>query len=132
MDVFELIDRIKNTTAGELSYRQIAIELNKKMTIPISCIVFGILGIPLGIKPTRAVKSRGFVVGILTVLVYYLAQITGDALVETGRLAPIVGTWAPIVFFSILSVYLLIRTAHEKPLPVRIPNLLKSILPRKR
>lgn len=115
MTVFELLRQMKQPSAENASYEQLAIELNKKMTIPLSCLVFGILGIPLGITPTRAVKSRGFVVGIITVLIYYLVQITGNAFVETGRLAPVIGAWAPLALFSLLSVYLFGRVAREKP-----------------
>lgn len=127
MTVLELIENIKKQKTGDLSYREMAIELNKKLTIPISCIVFGIIGIPLGIKPSRSVKSRGFVIGIFTVLIYYLAQITGDALVETGKLPVFIGTWAPNMLFGIVGAYLLVRSADEKPLTVRLPDSLKSL-----
>jgi lipopolysaccharide export system permease protein len=121
MTIVELAAMLKKSAADESVHREMAIELNKKLTIPISCIVFGILGISLGIRPNRSFQSKGFVVGVFTILVYYLIQITGDALVETGRLSPLLGTWAPNVILGILGLYLLVSVAEEKPLTPRIP-----------
>ncbi len=66
-------------------------EVHKKFSIPLSCIFFGLLALPLGITSHRAVKSRGFAVGIMIVTAYYLLRIGGEALVETGRLVS--GCW---------------------------------------
>ena len=45
--------------------RELAIELNKKLTIPVSCLVFALIGMPLGIRAHRSVRSRGFTIGLL-------------------------------------------------------------------
>ena len=69
---------------------------------PLSCIFFALLALPLGITHHRAVKSRGFAVGIIVVALYYLLRIGGEALVETGHLTPEVGVWTPNLIFAIL------------------------------
>ncbi|MDO8785755.1 MAG: LPS export ABC transporter permease LptF [Syntrophales bacterium] len=115
----EMVEQMKSPSLEEKIFRELAIELNKKFSIPVSCIVFGILGIPLGIRAHRSVRSRGFSLGLLVVLLYYLLQLGGDALVETGRLSPLVGTWAPNVVFGTVGIYLLIMTAKEKPVGFR-------------
>ncbi|MDD4357319.1 MAG: LptF/LptG family permease, partial [Smithellaceae bacterium] len=86
--------------------RELAIEVHKKFSLPLSCIFFGLLALPLGITSHRAVKSRGFAVGIIIVAAYYLLRIGGEALAETGRLSPAVGVWTPNVLFAIAGVLL--------------------------
>jgi len=132
MTYVELLKTIKTADIDPLHKRQIAIEMHKKLTIPISCLVFGMIGIPLGIRPTRSVKSKGFVVGIFIVLAYYLLQISGDALAETGRLSPVIATWTPNVLFGLSGIYLLIFAAREKPISISIPDWLTKLLAKKR
>jgi len=114
MTVRELADKIRNRSLEGAVLREMAIELNKKMTIPLSCLVFGILAAPLGIRAHRAVRSRGFTIGLAIVLVYYLMRMSGEALAETGRISPALGTWAPILLFGAAGVYLFLMAAREK------------------
>ncbi|MDI6777501.1 MAG: LPS export ABC transporter permease LptF [Syntrophales bacterium] len=116
MTVRELVEKMKSPRLEETALRELAIELNKKFSIPTSCIIFGILGISLGIRAHRSVKSRGFTIGLFTVLIYYLLQLGGDALVETRGLSPLIGTWTPNVIFGMVGIYLFIMAAKEKPL----------------
>jgi lipopolysaccharide export system permease protein len=71
------------------------------------------LALPLGIRNHRAVKSRGFTVGIIIATSYYLLRIGGEALVETGRLSPAVGVWTPNFIFALLGIYLFYMAYRE-------------------
>ncbi len=102
MTMSELLIKMKNPGLDAAAIRELAIEVHKKFSIPLSCIFFALLAMPLGITHHRAVKSRGFAVGIIVVALYYLLRIGGEALVETGRLTPEVGVWTPNLIFAIL------------------------------
>lgn len=93
--------------------RELAIELHKKVTIPLSCLVFALIGTPLGIRAHRSVRARGFTIGLGLVLIYYLLRLSGEALVETGRLAPAIGTWTPNVLFALAGLLLFVASARE-------------------
>jgi len=116
MSLFELASEMKGSGAEKASFREILIELNKKFTIPLSCIVFGLLAIPFGVARNVSGRSRGFVTGIFLVMSYYVLQLSGEALGETGRISPILGAWAPNIILGSLGVYLLIMAGQEKPL----------------
>ena len=49
----------------------------QKFSIPVACLVFGIIGLALGLSSARDTKMAGFVVGLVVVFVYY-------ALLEVG------------------------------------------------
>lgn len=104
MTMSELLDKMKKPGLDQEAVRELAIEVHKKFSIPLSCIFFALLAFPLGITNHRAVKSRGFAVGIIVVSLYYLLRIGGEALVETGRLTPVVGVWAPNLIFAVLGI----------------------------
>ncbi len=106
MTMSELLSKMSNPGMGEAAIRELAIEVHKKFSIPLSCIFFALLALPLGIKSHRAVKSRGFAVGIIVVTLYYLLRIGGEALVETGSLPPAVGVWTPNLIFALLGISL--------------------------
>ena len=121
MTIWELSQKLKTAGLEDAVFREMAIEFYKTITTPLSCIVFGILGIPLSIRAHRAVRSRGFTLGLIIVFIYYIMRLGGEALVETGRLSPLIGTWSPNIIFCIVGFYLLIRAANDRPLRIDIP-----------
>jgi lipopolysaccharide export system permease protein len=113
MRLSELTATLRNRGLKEEALRELAIELNKKMTVPVSCLVFALIGIPLGIRAHRSVRSQGFTIGLFLVLVYYLLRLSGEALVETGRLSPVIGTWTPNWIFAAAGILLFSLSARE-------------------
>src|SRR4030042_132139 len=116
MTVAELISKLRSLGIKDEALREMAIELNKKLTIPLSCLVFALIGVPIGIRAHRSVRSRGFAIGLALVLAYYLLRLGGEALVETGRLSPVIGTWTPNVVFAVAGIISFYMAASEKPL----------------
>ncbi|MBN2688257.1 MAG: LPS export ABC transporter permease LptF [Deltaproteobacteria bacterium] len=112
----ELFEQAKTTDMAPSLKRELIIEINKKFTIPLSCIIFAILGLPLSIGQVRSGKSRGFTIGILVIMVYYVLQLSGEGLGETGKISPVIGTWAPNVILGITGICLFIMAVREKPI----------------
>ncbi len=119
MTLTELLERMKKPGLDGAAVRELAIEVHKKFSLPLSCIFFGLLALPLGITSHRAVKSRGFAVGIMIVAAYYLLRIGGEALAETGRLSPAVGVWTPNVLFAVAGI-LLFYFAYKELSPLQM------------
>lgn len=123
MTVTELSAVLKNRGIKDEARREMEIELNKKLTIPLTCLLFALIGLPLGIRAHRSIRSRGFAIGLVVVLLYYLFRLGGEALVETGRLSPIIGTWAPSGIFAVAGLLLFYFSVREQPLWVRSNTL---------
>ena len=113
MTISELQKIRKDPTLKDTEKREFAFDLNEKFAIPFSCLIFSLLGIPLGMKSHRSVRARGFTIGIVLVLLYYLLRIFGDTMAETGRLSPFVGAWLPNFVFAIAGVFLFYLSARE-------------------
>ncbi len=113
MTMGELLAKMKKPGLDAAAIRELSIEVHKKFSIPLSCILFGLLALPLGIKSHRAIKSRGIAVAIVVVSVYYLLRIGGEAFVETGFLSPGIGVWTPNIIFAILGIYLFYMADKE-------------------
>ena len=110
----ELLHHIKNNTFGGREQRELMVEFYNKITIPLSCLVFSILALPLAIRPQRSAKARGFVVGIIIILLYYVLQFGSGSLVEMGKIPPIIGAAGPTAIFFLCGLFLFILAAREK------------------
>ncbi|CAN5878502.1 hypothetical protein BH18ACI5_BH18ACI5_13890 [soil metagenome] len=45
--------------------------IHQKFSIPVACLVFGVIGLALGLTSSRDTKMAGFVVGLIVVFAYY-------------------------------------------------------------
>jgi len=129
MSLPELIRESRTPGLKETTVKELIIEIHKKFTMPFACIVFGLIGVPLGISKHRSGKSRGFVIGLIVIMIYYVLQIGGEALGEIGILPPAIGAWIPGTLGGCIGGYLLITTAKEEPL---VPDCIRNIRIRRR
>src|SRR6266849_3185117 len=95
------------------TYNLARVEIHKKFAIPFACMVFGILGLPLGITNRRGGKSSGFSLSIGIIVFYYVMINNGEALARTGKISPAIGMWAPNVILLIMGIYLLGRANRD-------------------
>ncbi len=106
--------------------REMKIELNKRFAIPLSCFIFALVGLPLGITPSRSARLRGFTTALAVVVSYYLLTLSGTALGETGRLPAAVGAWVPNAVFAAAGLILFTRKAEEKSLDLDLRGRAKT------
>jgi len=95
------------------TYWAAKVEMNKMFAIPFACIVFGILGLPLGITNRLGGKSSGFSLSIAIILIYYVLINNGEHLADTGKISPAVAMWAPNLVLLAIGIYLLIRANRD-------------------
>ncbi len=103
----------KKKAAGE-NYIHERVVINEKYAIPFACIVFGLLGIPLGVLPPRSGRSYSLVKSLGVIMAYYILMTAMEALAERRILLPWVATWIPNLFFLWLAVYFLIMKGRER------------------
>jgi lipopolysaccharide export system permease protein len=95
------------------NYALAHVEIHKKFAIPFACVVFGVLGLPLGITNRRGGKSSGFSMSVVIVLVYWVMLSNGEQLAATGKVQPWLSMWAPNIILLVIGIYLLGRANRE-------------------
>jgi lipopolysaccharide export system permease protein len=117
MTLAELSRAVRTLQAKKAESKIQWVKIHEKFSIPFACLVFGIIGIPLGLQSrvARGSKSRGFSWAIGVLFVYYLLTTAGTSLAERGAILLEVGMWAPDLIFLALSIYLLVKAANESP-----------------
>jgi len=115
MSIDEIKEKIKKMKIkGEDTTGQ-EVELHKRYAIPFACIVFGLIGVPLGIQPRRSARSYGFILGILILMTYYISLTASEILAMKKTFPPFLAGWAPNLLFFGLGIYLLVKAAKESP-----------------
>jgi lipopolysaccharide export system permease protein len=117
MTLAELSRAVRTLQAKKAETKIQWVKIHEKFSIPFACLIFGIIGIPLGLQSrvARGSKSRGFSWAIGVLLVYYLLTTAGTSLAERGAVILEVGMWAPDAILLALSIYLLVKAANESP-----------------
>ena len=93
--------------------RRMKVRIQEKYTLPIACIVFGLIGSSLGSKPnSRSSQGQGFGLSILLILFYYILSFSFSSLGVTGSLNPFIAAWSP-VFISLFGGGLLLKKADK-------------------
>lgn len=111
-DIQKKMDDVKKTGKDTTSYE---VELHKRYALPFTCIVFALIGVPLGIQPHRSGRSYGFILSILILLAYYISLTASEVLALRKIMPTYFAGWIPNLLFSGLGVYLLVKTARESP-----------------
>lgn len=109
----ELRARITSQQAAGLPALSERVEMQRRLAVPFAALIFALLGIPLGLQPVRAVRSRGLAVSLGVILVYYLMLGSGEALARNGQVPVVPALWMPNLLMGITGLLLLHRAARE-------------------
>ena len=88
---------------------QAGVEINKKIVISTSCIVFVLIGVPIGIRFPRGGVNMVIVVSSLVIGVYQVGLTNGEDWADRGLANPFWSMWAPSFVFLALGIFLLTR-----------------------
>jgi lipopolysaccharide export system permease protein len=88
-------------------------ELQKRLSVSYACLVFGLIGAPLGIRNSRSGRSAGIAVSIVVILVYYLILGTATRLASSGALSPTAATWVPNGLITAAAIALVVKKGSE-------------------
>jgi len=129
MRIEELTGYLETGDRQSKKYLNVKMELHKKFSIPFACIVLGILAVPLGVASSATRKTAGLGIGLIAFLFYYLLLSAGLVFGEAGHIPPVAAMWMPNVIMAGLGIYLVVRTANDRPLEVfgRINHILRVL-----
>ena len=78
--------------------RRLRVRIQEKFAFPSICLVFGLLGSSLGVRPnSRTSRSQGFGISVLLIFGYYLMSFIFSSLGVKGTLWPLVSAWSPVL-----------------------------------
>jgi len=118
MSLGEFRQYLSTAVKKDEQYYTTLIEFHKKFSIPAACIALGILAVPLGVQSESAKRSSGLGLGLAFFLIYYLMLSAGQVFGEAGVYPPVIGMWVPNIVMGGLGLFLVVRTATDRPVKV--------------
>jgi lipopolysaccharide export system permease protein len=113
IDSFELYRDLNRAKAEGKPTAGIEGELHKRLSLPFACLLFGLIGAPLGMRRSRSGKSAGLALALVVFLVYYVLLATGTNLANSGRLSPALAYWLPNALLTLAAVLLVYKKGQE-------------------
>jgi len=92
------------------------VEIHKKLALPFVCLIFVLIGIPLGISTRKGGRTSGFTISLAIILVYYILITAGEKNAMEGHISPFLGMWGPNILFLAAGLYLFFRSSRESRL----------------
>lgn len=135
--VLEKLHTAKNnitskTRSIEFTDREIEkyeVEIYKKYSIPAACIVFILIGAPLGVMVRKGGFGVAASISLLFFLIYWAFLIGGEKLAERGFFSPFIGMWAANFLLGFLGIVLTVKTNRET-VTIKF-TLLKKLIPKR-
>ena len=110
------------------SSNKYAVELHKKFSLPVACILFVMTGASLGVLFRRGGFTIAVGLSFGFFLTYYILMIGGEDLADRNYVSPVVGVWSPNIILLIISLYLMLHTIREQaPLKFNF-NIIKRFM----
>ena len=114
MSYHDLRARIATARAEGKPDHDAETEMASKFTLPITTILFAIIGIPLGLKPARGGQSERFGVAIALFFAYYSLMRAGEGLAARGHVNAFLAMSIPDLVFTALAILLFLRAAADR------------------
>jgi len=89
------------------------VEVHKKYSLPFACIIFVLIGAPLGTMTRKGGFGMASGVSLVFFLIYWSFLIGGEKLADRGMLSPFVGIWSANIILGLLGIILMIKSARE-------------------
>jgi LPS export ABC transporter permease LptF/LPS export ABC transporter permease LptG len=116
LTIQELRDLREDPTVNAEQHNLAEVEIHKKFSIPMACMVFGLFALPLGINNRRGGKASGFALSIGVIIVYYILLNNGEEAARFGKVPGWLAMWSPNILLAVCGVFLLMRRNRDKSL----------------
>ena len=116
-------------TDEKLSVRRHQIELLKKYTLSVACLIFFFIGAPLGAIIRKGGLGTPLVISVLLFLFYYIIDNTGYKMARDGRWEVWIGIWLSTFILAPLGIYVTYKAMNDSAVfnPDSYKNLIRRL-----
>jgi lipopolysaccharide export system permease protein len=112
-------------------WRDARVEFHRRIAFPAACLVFALLGVPIGVRPRRGGRAAGLILTLVLIGGYYFLFVTGAHMAQQGQIAPWLGIWSANIAAVIAGVIFL-RSIESIRKPNRLFAWIESLVTRRR
>lgn len=100
----------------ERMLRKHKIEWHRKIVLSLSCLIFFLIGAPLGSIIRKGGLGTPLIAAIAFFMVFYFSAATGERFAKEGSITPFVGMWMPIFILLPISIFLIYKAMKDSQL----------------
>lgn len=89
------------------------VEIHKKFSIPVACLVFVLVGVPLGVMARSGGIGTGVSYSLAFFVAYWACLIGGESQADRLRIPPWLAMWFPNMALGLLGLFLVTRMGHQ-------------------
>lgn len=89
------------------------VEIHKKFSIPFACIIFVLLGAPIGILTRKGNVGYAAIIASILLTVYWISVIQGEKLADRLFISPFWGMWTFNLIYMIIGFILLLHLSYD-------------------
>lgn len=109
MGILELVDRIERARASGLPINESIVELHQRFALPLSAMLFVLVGGTLSLMFGSRNRSTGIIIGLLIIGLYQGTYFWMQALGRRGAMNPVIAAWIPNLLFGLIGLLLYLR-----------------------
>jgi len=113
------------------TWRDSRVELQRRIAFPAACLIFALLGVPIGVRPRRGGRAAGLILALVLIGGYYFLFVYGIHMAQQGRIDPWIGVWAANIVTAIAGLFFFRRIENVRK-PSRVAAWLESIAAKRR
>jgi len=102
------------------------VEFQRRAAFPVACLVFALIGVPIGVRPRRGGRATGLILTLVLIGGYYFLFVYGAHLAAQGQISVWLGVWAANIVMAGLGL-LLFRRIESVRKPSHLLARLKSL-----
>ena len=91
-------------------------EWHRKLTLPVSIIIFFLIGAPLGAIIRKGGFGTPIVISLAFFITYYVISISGSKMSAEGIWEPLYGMWLPTFVLTPIAIYLMYKATNDSSL----------------
>ncbi|MFO7845521.1 MAG: LptF/LptG family permease [Balneolaceae bacterium] len=95
------------------------VEIHKKISIPFACIIFVLIGAPIGMLTKNGNLGVAALISAVILTLYFMAIIQGEKLADRELISPFLGMWAINILYLVIGIFLTLHVCTS----IRITNL---------
>ncbi len=110
-----------NLNWRDLRIAEFTVEVHKKLSIPFACVVFVLLGAPIGMLTRKGNIGVAAIISAVLLTVYFIAIIQGEKFADRMIISPFMGMWGINIIYMTIGLILILHVSTS----FRITNLFR-------
>ncbi|BBB91881.1 MAG TPA: LptF/LptG family permease [Methylomusa anaerophila] len=111
MTIKQLKQTIQVLPGNSQEKRRYEVELHQRLSIPAACLVFALIGSPLGVTSQRVSSSNGLGISVLVIFLYYIIMTGSTVAAQNGAISPVLAAWLPNIAGGAIGLRLILKAA---------------------